>query len=68
MLKEYIEDVKASLRYYKYNVHSIPGISHLLCRIGRHDYEVLDAGLAYAILECFYCGHKKTSYPDLNRH
>jgi len=54
-----------SLRFYRYNIHSIPLISNLLCKIGRHDFEAMSGNSSFALLECFYCEHKKRShYPN----
>lgn len=56
-------DFKANLNFYRFNPHSIPFVSKLLCKMGRHDFElmkVLDKDSV--VLECFYCLHKKTSF------
>jgi hypothetical protein len=58
------EDLKSTLRFFRYNPHSIPGIRAFLCRMGRHDYEATSLNLTEtgAILRCFYCQHKKNSF------
>jgi hypothetical protein len=48
------------------NWHKHPRISNLLCRLGRHDYELFAVKVdgnkkASADLICFYCGHSKNS-------
>ena len=61
------DNLRYTLKFYKFNPHSIPGVSHLLCKIGRHDYEAvgLDLKKKYIMLECFYCFHRKNSgLPD----
>jgi hypothetical protein len=47
----------SSIRYYFHvtNWHKHPWVSPLLCRLGRHDYE-----LERGVLTCFYCRHKKS--------
>lgn len=61
------EKYLSALRFFRYNPHSTPVISSLFCKMGRHDYEYFetlydDQGDADgAILECFYCLHRKDS-------
>jgi hypothetical protein len=58
------EDVLSTLRFFRYNPHSIPGIRNLLCKLGRHDFEAekLNGTETGVILRCFYCEHKKNSF------
>jgi len=53
----------SSVNFYRFNPHSIPPVSKLLCRMGRHDYEAYRFIKAknQVILECFYCGREKGS-------
>lgn len=57
------EDFMSTVNFYRYNPHSIPIISRLLCKMGRHDYEPaeLDKVNKRVILECFYCQRRKSS-------
>lgn len=56
------DDFMATVHFYKFNPHSIPGIAQLLCKLGRHDYEAYSITLPNRVtLECFYCGKKKGS-------
>jgi hypothetical protein len=57
------EYLTSTLKFFKYNPHAIPGIEQLLCKMGRHDYEVhsVDRTSNKVLLECFYCLHKKSS-------
>lgn len=43
------------------NLHKNKWISKLLCFIGRHDYEFINAFEGNGHLECFYCFQEKTS-------
>jgi hypothetical protein len=57
------EDFMGTVNFYRFNPHSIPIISNLLCKMGRHDYEPaeLDKVRKSVILECFYCQRRKSS-------
>lgn len=57
------DDFMSTVNFYKLNPHSIPGITQLLCKMGRHDYEAVKVDKIHKriILECFYCLHKKGS-------
>lgn len=56
------EYIKSKFYFYKFNPHAIPGVSKLICRMGRHDYEACAIlGPRYVKLKCFYCGKEKGS-------
>jgi hypothetical protein len=53
------------MRYYfgvATNSHKHPWISHMMCAMGRHDYEAMTADNEQALLQCFYCMHQKHSH------
>jgi len=43
------------------NWHKITLISKVMCKMGRHDYEVKRVRGGVVMLECFYCLRKKRS-------
>lgn len=59
-----LEDFSSTLGYYRHNLHTIPGIQELLCKMGRHDYEGIDYDAKHnnILLECFYCQKMKSSH------
>lgn len=55
------DDFMSTVNFYRFNPHSIPAVSKLLCRMGRHDFmpcEVLAND--HVVIECFYCLRKKS--------
>lgn len=54
-----------TLKFFRYNPHSIPGLSDLMCKLGRHDYQVssVNRRARLVMLECFYCLHRKQTAP-----
>ena len=53
-----------SICYYAYidNLHKHPIISKVMCKLGRHDYEVdVSTGPREAVLFCMRCGVRKHS-------
>lgn len=44
---------------YRTNIHKLRYVSHLLCFIGRHDFEFSRITSDGALLTCFYCGHQR---------
>lgn len=61
------DDLKHSITFYRWNPHSIPVVSNLLCKLGRHDYEplYLNKDKKSIVLECFYCQRRKVSILSL---
>jgi hypothetical protein len=61
VLKHTIRDWK----FYRYlgNWHKHPWISALMCKMGRHDYELNKSfpEKKTVELECWYCGHTKST-------
>jgi hypothetical protein len=56
------EDIKSTFYFYRFNPHSIPLISKLLCKMGRHDFELMKViNGKSVVLECFYCLREKRS-------
>jgi hypothetical protein len=44
------------------NWHKQPCISKLMCKMGRHDFELQSFTDDWVILECFYCGKLRKSH------
>jgi hypothetical protein len=69
-MKSWLSDWLERQRYYRFvdNWHSHPWICHLLCKIGRHDYEhhgpILndDGKVIGGKLKCIVCCQEKHSY------
>lgn len=68
-LQHKFNDLKERILYYRYvdNWHKHPWLSHIMCRLGRHDME-FDSVLydrrgapEGAQLQCFYCERYKCS-------
>lgn len=65
---------KEQIKFYqvKENWHKHPFISKIMCSLGRHDYEFVDAiydsqgDVTGAQVKCFYCLHKKSLYIRIN--
>lgn len=57
------DDIIHSVIFYRYNPHSIPYISKIMCNLGRHDFEPLEVhgDNKSVTLECFYCQKRKKS-------
>lgn len=58
-----LEDFKRMYTFFKVNPHKIPGIKKLLCKLGRHDFELGKVKSFKCVeLYCFYCLHRKTCF------
>jgi len=71
LLMNKLSNLLGALRFYRNNHHRIPIIRNLLCKMGRHDYEVFDVNPSdyhidkdgYLVsLKCFYCDSVKSTY------
>jgi hypothetical protein len=44
------------------NWHKHPIVSRIMCKMGRHDFELRELRNGSAVLECFYCGRLRESF------
>lgn len=60
----YKPTLKERYSYLRYNTnwHKHPWLSAIMCWFGRHDYEARFIAEDSAMLECFYCLHRKNSF------
>ena len=61
MIHAWLENRWGYLRFID-NWHKHPTLGRLMCRMGRHDFELQQLREKSAILECFYCGRPRESF------